>query len=268
MIRGSLFSRLLRAEALKVTSLTHLWLLAGMLLISQPVLAVPLVYFQLVPEPGGFAMMAPGADLTFSVLGGLQASYLLIPAFVVLSISADVASGFSLLQASAIPQRGWHVAAKLAVLVGATVGCGVVGAGLAIAAGRITLVLGGVEPPRFSWSTAFITLGWVALAMALLTMLAAGIGWAVRQAGLALAAAVGLLMVIPMLLSLMPRLNRWSAVLPTVSSERFTLPGYSSLVLGWHDPATGGAVAIVSLWVLVVLPLGWLRYCRADLPHR
>lgn len=259
--------RAVRAEASKATSLPHAVILAILLMVAFPLLSVPIIYYQLVPANADtFTTIWPGVDVSFALVGGLQASYLLLPSLVVLSITADGNSGFTMLETVAIPTRSIHVAGKLITLLTITSVTVITGGAIAVIAGRATLHLSH-QPVVTTIEDCILAVARLTLSSILIAIVTAGITYAIRHTGIALATSVSLLLVLPLLLTFMPGLNDWSAALPSTAAERLTLPTYAPPTSNWHDPGRPGALAILMAWAALLLTTGWLRYCRSDTQH-
>jgi hypothetical protein len=107
--------------------------------------------------------------------------------------------------------------------------------------------------------------GGLDLSLLIIAIMSFAIAYLIRNTGLALASCVFLLMVLPLLLELMPQLNQWPAVLPSVSAQRFIFPTFFTNISGWHDPGRLGSMIIMFAWALPTFSIAWLYYKHADI---
>ncbi|MDR2620670.1 MAG: hypothetical protein LBC29_06105 [Propionibacteriaceae bacterium] len=258
------FGGMFKSEIIQLISLHQLLWLLVIDAFLFPALAALIVYFQMVPSTEGtFVLWWPGADITFCLIGGMQVSYLLIPCVVAIAVGSGGAGGFVMQQIVSEPRRVLHVCSKAVIYGGVVFVLSLVCGGVAVFVGRWVLYVNDQIPDSTIGDAVGVVVR-MSIVLLLLTWFALGVSYAVRKTGLALAVMVSFLLIAPVILTLMPGLDKWSAVLPSIDMERFVFPWYDSGILNWMDPGKTGALGILGCWVVVAVLLGGCRYCFAD----
>jgi ABC-2 type transport system permease protein len=176
---------------------------------------------------------------------------------VLLAVTADYATGGIVPALQWTPRRTILLAARTVVAAATATGAGVLLALAAAVAGWVAARSALVLP----WQDAPEVLGTVAFVFAAGTLMAAGLGFLLRNTAGGLVSMFLLVLVLPLLL---PQFGyAWLIELADV------LPGTNALFLLLGEPAGRGltdasAMATMALWAGGGLLLGWLRLRRED----
>jgi hypothetical protein len=260
------FGRALCAEVLKMISSRFLAICWFLYFAAFPLLATAITHYQLAPDnPALMITFFFGQGVIFALYGGINTGYVLLAALAARGVGADMDSGFDVIQAVRLPRRSLSYLAKSCVYAITTLVITLTAGAAAFGAQRAVEAPDGVELGITLASATTATIK-AALGATLLIVLTLGLARALCNSSASLATGVFLLLVLPLVLQLMPALNRWSAVLPSVSLERFVFSGLgvTTGVAGWHDPGTVGALSIVIGWAAVFAVAGGLRHSLTD----
>jgi ABC-2 type transport system permease protein len=163
------------------------------------VFAAAMVGVAVLDGAGGPTNPAPSYDPTQSAFGGLALGQLTIGILGVLALSSEFSTGLIRATFAAVPRRGWALTAKTAVIAGVTLASGEVLAFVAFAAFPIAAPHG---VPHATLSQPAV-LRAVLLAGAypcLIALFGLGLAGVIRHTAGAIAAIVGVLFVLPLVL--------------------------------------------------------------------
>lgn len=178
-------------------------------------------------------------------------------ALVLTAVTSDYATGGIVPALQWTPRRGVFFGARTVVAAGAATGVGLLLA-LAAALTAFTVARPILALPMDEGIDALATVGFVFAAG---TLLAAGLGFLVRNTAGALVTVFLLILILPLLL---PQFGyKWLTELADV------LPGTNALFLLVEEPrergmTTTSAVVTMLAWAAGMLVLGWLRLLRDD----
>jgi ABC-2 type transport system permease protein len=193
-------------------------------------------------------------DPTNNVLAGVALGQLLVGVLGVLAMTSEYSSGMIRSTLAAVPPRPLVLAAKAAVLGVVTLGVGEVVTFVAFLAGRAVLDPA-VPHPSFGQPGVLRAVVMSAVYLALVGMMGLGLGAITRHTAGGIAALVGVLFVVPVLLAGVARGPAIAKFFPTFIAGNSL--GVAKPVAGMLSPWTGFAL----LWVYVALMLGtgaWL----------
>ena len=239
---------LLRSEWIKLRSVrSTAWSYALLVLVS---LALAAVMSSTLDLQGADASMIPAADqaifiaqtATFGVFFG----QLIVAVLGVLTITGEYSTGMIRSTLTAVPRRLPALAAKAAVLFGATFVVGLVANLGSYAVSSLVLSQQGLGVSIADPAVFLPVLGG-ALYLALIAVFALGVGTIVRSGAGGIAVVLGIVLLLPMVLQLIA--SPWAAaVLPYLVSNAginmFGLMSFSQVPIEW--------------WVNLLVVLGWL----------
>ena len=243
---GLTFSRLLRAEWLKLRTLRSTWLtLAGAVFVL--VLAAGLIANHLhgnLTHPGQF-QDPRDRDVLTTPLRGFGVTQLIVGVLGVLSITGEYATGMIRATFTAVPKRLPVIAAKIVVFAALGFAAMLLAAFAAFFTSQAILDTYGVGLGTHHALRVVIALAGY---LTLVGLLGLGLGFIVRSTAGAIASLVGLLLVAPGILAALS--TSWA----TTASHY--LPLNAGLAMFSDTPATGGdltpagGLTVMTLWVL------------------
>lgn len=256
----------LHAEWTKLrTARFNWWLLAGAVLVTVGVSAVGDAVVTCTPHIASCQQDTTQLSLSGIGFGG----QILVVVLAVLAISDEYETGMIRTTLTAMPRRTIVFAAKAALLVGVTTVAGVISVASSILAGRLILpssgftIAHGFAPLSFgNGATVRAAVGSV-LYLALIALLGLGIATALRNTAGAVASALGLLYLFPLLAQVAGSITwqrRYEAIGPMpaglaiqASKDLRTLP-----IQPW--PGLG----VLAAWVAGAMLIGWMVQQRCD----
>ncbi|MBH0115392.1 hypothetical protein I6E52_00850 [Salinibacterium sp. NG253] len=278
--RGLSFAGVVRSEALKALTLpSSRWLLA----LSAGAIVFMAWRWALARTPAD-SLVAPItpwdlASQTFleqvtAISGGLALSQFLIAAFGATIATSDFATGNIRPALSAVPLRGWVLAAKTGVAVASAVTAGAIGLLLAaIVATPIQQDQG--FPATLSASIVWISIGKGTIALGLVAALGCGVGMIARSPSGSLFALAAIFVVVPTLTGQMERvtvdtplvwLTNIGRIFPSGREAAETLDPNTEWP--WFQfgnilqPPPGAQMAVLFLWAAGSLAIAWVLFRR------
>lgn len=238
------FAHLLRSEWIKLTSLRSTWWSLAITVVLTIGISTMIA--------SASASFAPGFPAISAILSPTQFTMLVAGILGAIAITGEYSTGMIRSTLTAEPRRGAVVAAKAVVVAGLMALTTVVMYAAAILATAPLLA------EQIDWSDAgqsLVPLAYGVLSMACFTLIGLGFGFLVRNGAGAIAGTVGLLFVLPIVLSLFSIAGdawKWlvdlNQYLPMSASSSLTTPGADDVL-----------TPLLSLlgWVVVLLLGGW-----------
>ncbi|KQV69602.1 hypothetical protein ASC64_07080 [Nocardioides sp. Root122] len=258
-IQGPSIGRVTRSETVKLRTIrSHIVLLttaALFLLVLGPVQALG----QVIAPQGAQPITDLGAATSVALNGGVTAA-LLLGVLGVLSVTSEFPTALVRTTFWAVPRRGLVVRGKAVAFSGLVLPLVLVGAAVALEVSRV--ILGRIGSP-LTWAEPGTW--WAAVAMSLYAvgwgLLGQALGWILRSAVGAAFALLGLMFVLPMLVSLLPG-PAADAVLPLLASE------VGSAMMRVDQTGPGLAPPVAALvwvgWIAAGLALATVTVRRQD----
>jgi ABC-2 type transport system permease protein len=274
------FAGLLRSEWIKLWSLRSTWWLFSAAIVATVLIGLAVPLLLLATANGGGAAAALGSTgnglVVVSATAGLSFAQLVVAVLGALSITGEFGTGMIRSTILAAPRRIGAVLAKAVVFGLVTLLLGVLALGIATAVGAPILAAAGVRAdPGDPGLWAALAGG--ALYLALIALFALALGLLLRNTAAALATTLGILLVVPNIVSIVAAfvrqawLSNLSAVLPSTSGSR--LFAYGSAAAGggalapvpgaWDIAPWGGGLILVG-WVVVIGVVGLVLLRRRD----
>jgi ABC-2 type transport system permease protein len=241
------FGRILRSEAIKLFSLRSTWWSIAI----TAVLSVGISLLMAIASadfPSDFpSIMAITAPIQFTMLlAGILGA---------IAVTGEYSTGMIRSTLTAVPRRGDVLAAKAIVVGGFLAVASAVIFAAAIAATTAMLT------PAIDWSDpsqSLVPLAYGVLSMTVFALIGVSFGFVLRNGAGAIAATVGLLFVMPIVLSLFAMFGpawEWVAdlarYLPTNAAQTLTVPGATETVPALIALAAWVVVGTVSAWTVL-----------------
>ncbi len=246
----------LHAEFTKLRTLAGTW----WLLLAVAALTVA------VGSVAGAAVTCPaagcGQDPARAVLAGIDLSQAVVAILAVLAISGEYSTGMIRVTLAAMPRRITVLAAKAAVLTGLVLAAGAVGVLASVLAGRLIL------PGRgFTLTHGYLALSLVngadlraaagsVLYLALISLLALGIGTAVRDSAASIGVVLGLLYLFPVIASALS--PDWSRHLQQIGPMSAGLDIQATTGLRSLPLSPWAGLGVLAAWAAAALLAGGL----------
>lgn len=239
------FGRVVRSEAIKLFTLRSTWWSLGVTALLG--IGISLMMASAIRDFGG------GMPPTMAIVAPMQFTMLVAGIFGAIAVTGEYSTGMIRSTLTAQPRRGVVVAAKSLVVAIALAVTTIVA--FAVAVVFVTMILGA---DGLDWSDpeqTLIPLLWGVVSMATFALLGLGWGFIIRNGAGAIAATVGVLFVLPIVLNLFAFGGEaWSWIvdlgkyLPVSAAQVLTTPG-----------AEGVTEAVVTLfaWPVAAIVLGW-----------
>ncbi|UOE45303.1 ABC transporter permease subunit [Agromyces larvae] len=248
------FGGVLRSEWIKLRSLrSTVWSYLVVIVVAVGI-AVIMAFSMRDGVVAGDLSALPAADQTRAVLQasmvGIYLGQLVVGVLGVLAISGEYTTGMIRSTLAAVPRRFAALWAKAAVLFVATFVVGVVALGAAFAAASIVLGSGGVSADLADPGVVLTVLGG-ALYLALVAVFALGVGTMLRSSAGGIAVVLGIMMLLPTVLQLIPA--QWAQdLLPYLLSTA----GFAIFNGSLNEPAA--AATDPDAWQGLAIVLGWV----------
>lgn len=241
---GLSFAGLLRSELLKLTSLRSTWWTLGITVVLSVGIAW-LLTFSFGPDSGFPQVLALVAPLQFTMLvAGILGA---------IAITGEYSTGMIRSTLTAQPRRGAVLIAKAIALAAVMAVTSAVSMILSLLV-TMPLTSAGIEwsAPEKSWIPLLAAIA----SMVSFALLGLGWGFIIRNGAGAIAVTIGILFVLPLIISMFATLARgWEWVenignhLPMVAAQIITTAGADNQLGGW--------LAII-LWPMCTLLIGWM----------
>ncbi|MDU0346122.1 ABC transporter permease subunit [Microbacterium sp. KSW2-29] len=248
---GLSFTRLLRGEAIKILTLRSTWWSLGV----TAALSVGISLLIAVATSDTDGSMAP----TNVILAPTQFTMLVAGILGAIVVTGEYSTGMIRSTLTAEPRRGAVLLAK-AIVVAVTMMVTTVVIYAVAMAFTAPLTTAGID-----WASpadSIVPLGWGVVSMACFTLMGVGFGFLLRSGAAAIAVTVGVLFVLPIVLSLFAIAGpNWMWVveagryLPVDAAGALTRPGARDLL----EPAL-----TLAGWVVGPLALGWIALRTRD----
>ena len=245
------FARLLRAEAIKILTLRSTWWSLGVTAALS--VGISLLIALATSDTGG--AMAP----TNVILAPTQFKMLVAGILGAIVVTGEYSTGMIRSTLTAEPRRGAVLLAKAIVVAVTVMATTVVIYAVALI---LTLPLTNARVDWASPADSFVPLGLGVLSMACFTLMGVGFGFLLRSGAGAIAVTVGVLFVLPIVLSLFSIAGpdwRWvvdaGTYLPVSAAAAVTQPGAQELL----EP-----LLTLAGWVAGPLALGWIALRTRD----
>lgn len=239
------FAHLLRSETIKVFTLRSTWWSLGITI----ALSVGISLLIAIASSG----FGSGVSPTMVVLAPIPFTMLVAGIFGTIVITGEYATGMIRSTLTAEPRRGAVVLAKALVVSCVMATTTVVTSVIAV---LVTAPLVRAEIDWSTPSTSIVPLAMGVVSMVAFTVIGLGFGFLLRSGAGAIAATVGVLFVLPIVVSLFSFAGeRWQWILdsaqylPMNASAALTTPGATDL---------GPSAIAMAAWALVPLVLGWV----------
>jgi ABC-type transport system involved in multi-copper enzyme maturation permease subunit len=250
------FARVVHSEWIKFRSLRSSWITLLAALAIMVAFGAILGY----STGSGWATADPEDRAVSGALRGYFLGQLLIGVLGVLFVSGEYGTGMIRSTLTAVPRRLPVVAAKAVVFaLVAAVSMAVAGLLAFLVSAAILSSYGhGVSPAS---PGAVRAVAGTAFYLAMIGLLAGGLGWIVRSTAGGIATLFALLLIVPTMLQLLtwPWLQDLGRYLPSEAARSF--------LTGYHAPGSltaGAGLAVLAGWVVVVLGLGTAVLKRRD----
>lgn len=260
------FARVARAEWIKTGTLRSSYWTVGstlaftLLFAAGVLLVIPLASPAEVPDPAAVIIDNYGAAPGLGVIGfsGMFA-YALVAVYGVLIVSSERSSGLIATTLAAVPRRTPVLLAKLVV-------SSVVGAVIGLVAGAASFLL--VQPALagfglgsnlFDLDTLQVLAGG-SVFLGLIAAMSTAIGSLFRSTAAALGAVLGLLVLAPAILPIVPGIG--GIVTEFLPSTAGMMLFQSAAQVGWQPIVTGGAVLLA--WTAGAAVVGGVLFTRRD----
>lgn len=245
------FARLLRSEGIKILTLRSTWWSLGLTV----ALALGISFLLALASSDSGGLFSPVLLLTAPI----QFTMLVAGVFGAIIITGEYSTGMIRSTLTAEPRRGAVLLAK-AIVVSLLIAATTVVTYVAAAALTAPLVSAGLD-----WSdpaSSLLPLLAGVAAMVVFALLGLGAGFLIRNGAGAIAATVGILFVLPIVMSLFGLAGeRWQWIAESANY----LPSNAAATLTSLEPtdATGAAVALAA-WAIVPLLVGWAALRSRD----
>lgn len=238
------FPRLLCSEWMKLTSLRSTWWSLGIAVVLSVVISIMIA--------AASAEFAPDLPAVTAILSPTQFTMLVAGILGAIAVTGEYSTGMIRSTLAAEPRRGAVLAAKavvVAVLIGITT---IVSYAVAIAAtaGMFAQPIDWADPTQ-----SVIPLGFGVLSMITFALIGVGFGFIVRNGAGAIAATVGLLFVLPIVVNIfavMGEAGRWIVdlgdYLPVNAAATLSAPGADDLL---------APLLALLAWAVALLVGGW-----------
>jgi ABC-2 type transport system permease protein len=242
--RNVSFTRVVRSEAIKLFTLRSTWWSLGI----TAILAVGISLLM----ASASASFSDGINPVMVIVAPMQFTMLVAGILGAIAITGEYSTGMIRSTLAAQPRRGVVVAAKAVVVAGALAATTLLTSAVSVVA-SLPILSGG-----YDWSDPSLVLLpilWGVIAMATFALLGLGFGFLIRSGAGAIAATVGVLFVLPVVLSMFVIGGEpWQWVvdlgryLPMSAAQVVTTPGADGF---------GAAVATLFAWPAATLLAGW-----------
>ncbi|MDR1799959.1 MAG: ABC transporter permease [Bifidobacteriaceae bacterium] len=259
--------RIVKSEWIKVRSVRSTWLLLGIFAVCALGITSAMAAFAQfsTPEAGETGVFLGESDASTALLNlattaVVETAMILVTVFAVLAIGSEYSSGAIRSTLSAAPRRGSVFAAKTFVIAGSAV---LVSAVLTVASWAIgagILSARGLDPVLNSEGVRQMVLGVVYVAV--IALIAVGAGFITRSTAGGMAIVLGLLLVLPILLSFLSSTKvggYLKAALPDQAAGAL-IAGDDSYLIGGQV----GAAAVLASWVVLSLVGAYVTFTRRD----
>lgn len=238
------FGHLLRSEWIKIVSLRSTWWSLGVAAALSIAISMMIA--------GASSSFGPGFPAVSAILAPTQFTMLVAGILGAIVITGEYSTGMIRSTLTAEPHRGGIVAAKAVIVAALMAGVTVVTYAISIVATAplLTESIDWSEP-----SQSLIPLAYGVLSMVVFTLIGLGFGFIVRNGAGAIATTVGVLFVLPIVVSMFSMAGegwRWivdlGQYLPMNASATLTAPGGEDLL---------PAVLALAGWTFIPLLVGW-----------
>jgi len=245
------FRHVARMEWVKLASLRSTWATLGITIAAATGIAAL----------AAAGTKTPSADLVNSMMTGMFAGVLLAGVLGVLAVTSEYTSGTIRATLAAAPRRPLVLAAKAAVFGVTTLITGQAAAFLAFFAGRAALGHG-IAAPALGQPGVLRTIAASGASLALIGLLGLGLGAIIRHTAGGVAAAVGLIFVVPFLTLPFPDSirNDITKFLP----EPIAASSITAVKPEAHNLSPGLGFALLCLYAVVLLGAGAYTLARRD----
>ena len=256
----------LHAEWTKLrTARFNWWLLAGAVLVTAGVSAAGDAIVTCTPRIATCQQDTTQLSLSGIGFGG----QILIAVLAVLAISDEYETGMIKTTLTAMPRRTTVFAAKAALLVGVAAVVGLVSVGMSLLAGRLILpssgftIAHGFAPLSFeNGATLRAALGSV-LYLALIALLGLGIAAALRNTAAAVASALGLLYLFPLLAKVAGSIT-WQRRYESIGPMPAGLAIQATKDLGTMPIQPWPGLGVLGAWAAGAMLIGWMMLQQRD----
>lgn len=242
------FARAVRSEWIKLATLRSTWWSIG--IVAALTIGMAWLIAQL--------MDSPGLSPIFPVVGPIQFTMLLAGILGVIAVTGEYSTGMIRSTLAADPVRGSVLAAKALVVAALLFVSALVIFGAAAVIVTPLLEGKGIGIPWSDPAASLLPLLAASLSMAVFALIGVAFGFVLRSGAGAIAATVGLLFVLPIVLSMFPVSDpawQWLVEvgdrLPMAASQAFILPSEGAAL-----DATGALLTLVA-WVAAGMAAGW-----------
>lgn len=256
------FDRVLRSEWIKTLTVRSTWwsiaVVVGLSVGISMLIAVAMTSAEALGAEGD----APAADPLSAILDPTQFTILLAAVVGAITVTGEYATGMIRSTLTAEPRRGSVLAAKAIVV--ASLLAVTAAAVFAVSAAAMSFLL---PTTPIDWSDPLVSsvpLLYGVLSMAAFALIGLGLGFIIGNGAGAIAAAVGLVFLLPPLVSLFPSGASWQwihdlgAALPGPAAQALMTPGAET---GLGD---GMALLALAAWVTAMLGVAWVVLRRRD----
>lgn len=258
------FRGVLRSERIKVTTLRSTMWLAGLAVVLSAGFMGLIVFGVAVANDEGDAAIAAATTETFGTtptLGAIVFAFAIVQVIVALLgtlvVSSERASGLITATVPAVPKRLPIVAAKLLVVAVVSVAIGLATAITAFLIAEPAFSANG-HPQSLTDPASVRAIVGGALYIGVAGMLGSNIAFLLRNPLAAAAAAVGLLLVVPSIVQLVPVVGApIAAALPAALGGRLYSPG-----AGWSDQLIG--LGGLAAWAGITTIIASVSFARRD----
>ncbi len=250
------FARVMKAEWIKFRTLRSSWLTLGAAVAATVILGLVIGYST---STANWARLDAEDKMASAPIRGFLITQLVIGVLGVLFVTGEYATGMIRSTFAAIPRRLPVIGAKAAVFGVVALVAMTVASFAAFFGAQIFL---GPDDHGSSLSDPGVlrSVAGVGLYLTLVGLLGAGIGWIVRSTAGAITALVGLLLILPNLISF---LGSWAdgivKYLPSNAGESFVS---SARVPDTLAPFTG--IGVLTLWAAAAFVAAVMLVCRRD----
>lgn len=256
------FWRVMRSEAIKTTTLRSTWWSIAVVAVASIGMSLLMAYAMTSQFTGEGDGEAITQDPLTAILGPTQLTVLLAGVIGAITVTGEYSTGMIRSTFAAEPRRGAVLAAKALVV-------GILLASISAAVFAISALLTApllAETP-IAWSDpteSTIPILFGVLSMAAFSLLGLSFGFIIANGAGALAATVGVLFLLPPIVSLFPTGGAWQWIhdfgntLPGTAAQALMVPGIEG---GLSD---GVAQVSLAAWVAVGLAGAWLALRSRD----
>lgn len=245
------FAHLLRSETIKILTLRSTWWSLGL----TAALSLSISFLLALASSDNGGMFSP----VMILVAPIQFTMLVAGIFGAIMITGEYSTGMIRSTLTAEPRRGAVVLAKalvISLLMAATTVFTYIAAALITA----PLVSGGLDWSEPSSSLLPLLFG--VASMVAFTLLGLGFGFLIRNGAGAIAATVGILFVLPIVMSLFAMAgDRWAWIYQSV--DYLPSNAATTLITAGSTDVTGAAIALTA-WAVAPLALGWATLRSRD----